>query len=57
MDEKKLVERLQKRSRAALERAIDQYTPYVGVTAWRGLGGSASREDLEELVADVFLAL
>lgn len=57
MEEKKLVERLQKRSRAALERAIDRYTPYVGVTAWRVLGGSASREDLEELVADVFLAL
>lgn len=57
MDEKKLVERLRKRSRAALERAIDQYTPYVGVTVWRILGGAASREDLEEIVADVFLAL
>ena len=57
MDETKLVEKLQKRSRAALERAIDRYTPYVGVTAWRVLGGSASREDLEEVVSDVFLAL
>ena len=56
MEEKKLVERLQKRSRSALERAIDRYTPYVGVTVWRVLGGSASREDLEEVVSDVFLA-
>ena len=57
MEEKKLVERLQKRSRSALERAIDRYTPYVGVTVWRVLGGTASREDLEEVVSDVFLSL
>lgn len=57
MKEEKLVECLQKRSRMALERIIDRYTPYVGVTIWRVLGGSATREDLEELVSDVFLAL
>ena len=57
MEEKKRVARLQKRSRSALERAIDRYTPYVGVTVWRVLGGSASREDLEEVVSDVFLSL
>ena len=57
MDEKKLALRLRRGSRSALEQAVDRFTPYVGVTAWRVLGENAAREDLEEIVADVFLAL
>ena len=57
MDEKKLIQRLQKRSRAALEQAIEQYTPYVSTVVWRTAGSAAAREDLEETVSDVFLAL
>ena len=57
MDEKKLIQRLQKRSRAALEQAIEQYTPYVSTVVWRTAGSAAAREDLEEAVSDVFLAL
>ena len=58
MDERRLAERLNKKSRGALEQAIRQFTPYVGVVVWRTLSGScAAREDVEEVVSDVFLAL
>lgn len=57
MDEKKLVLRLRKRQRGALEQAIEQYTAYVGATAWRVLGQWGTREDVEEVAADVFVAL
>lgn len=58
MDDRALVRRLKKRSRAALEQAIRRYTPYVSVTVWRVLSsGGAAKEDVEEVVSDVFLAL
>lgn len=59
MEDNRLVERLRRYSRSALEDAIRQYTPYVSVTVWRTLacGGTAAREDVEEVVSDVFLSL
>lgn len=57
MDEEKLARRLKKRSRGALEQAVAQFTPYVSTVAWRALGERATPEDLEEIAADVFLAL
>ena len=58
MEEQKLAERLRKHSRSALEQAIRRYTPYVSTVVWRVLssGGTAPREDVEEVVSDVFLA-
>ena len=58
MDERKLAERLRAQDRRALEKAVTAYTGYVTVVARRALDGStATREDLEEVVSDVFLAL
>ena len=59
MEDARLIERLRRHSRSALEDAIRRYTPYVSVTVWRTLstGGSAFPEDVEEIVSDVFLAL
>lgn len=57
MDEGKLARQLKKRSRGALERTIEVFTPYVTTVVWRTLGERAGREDLEELVSDVFLSL
>lgn len=58
MEEQKLTDRLKKRSRSALEQAIRRYTPYVSATVWNTLSASsATREDVEEVTADVFLAL
>ena len=59
MEDTRLIQRLRIHSRAALEEAIRRYTSYVSVTVWRTLsaGGSAPREDVEEVVSDVFLSL
>ena len=57
MDEKALVRRLNRHSRSALEQAVKQFTPYVGAVICGVLAGRACREDVEELSADVFLAL
>lgn len=58
MDEAKLIRGLRRRRRGALDQAIEQFTPYVGAVVWRVLApSSAGREDVEEAVSDVFLAL
>ena len=57
MDELKLVKKLNKRSRSAFDQAIARYTPYVSAVILRTLAGHACREDVEELCADVFVAL
>ena len=57
MNESKLVKKLNRRSRGALDQAVGSYTPYVGAVILRALAGRACREDVEELCADVFVAL
>ncbi len=59
MEDTRLIEGLRRGRRAALEEAVRRYTPYVSVTVWRTLstGGPALREDVEEVVSDVFLSL
>lgn len=57
MDERKLVKKLNRGSRDALDRAVERYTPYVSAVILRTLAGRACREDVEELCADVFVAL
>ena len=57
MDEGTLVKKLNRHSRSALEQAVVRFTPYVGAVIAGVLAGRACREDVEELSADVFLAL
>ena len=57
MNENKLVKKLNRRSRGALDYAVSSYTPYVSAVILRALAGRACREDVEELSADVFVAL
>lgn len=57
MDERALVKKLNRHSRDALDQAVDRYTPYVSAVILRTLAGRACREDVEELCADVFVAL
>ena len=57
MDEQALILRLQTGERQALEEIIQGYTHYLTAVAARALGPSPSREDLEEVVSDAFLAL
>lgn len=57
MDERALVKKLNSHSRSALDQAVARYTPYVSAVILRTLAGRACREDVEELCADVFIAL
>lgn len=57
MNEAKLVQRLQRGDRLALNRAVDTYTPYLSTVVWRAMGPKAAPEDVEEVVSDAFLTL
>ena len=57
MNERKLVKKLNRRSRSALDLAVRYYTPCVSAVILRTLAGRACHEDVEELCADVFVAL
>ena len=57
MDEQKLLEKLRKKKRGALEIAINQYTPYVNAVVYNIIGQTMTREDMEEVVSSVFIAL
>ncbi len=57
MNEAKLVTRLRKKNPEALEKIIQMYTPYVSTVIRSALRGCVTREDLEELTADTFVAL
>ena len=57
MEDSKLIRSIKLGRRGALDRAIGQYSGYAAAVARGVLGPQASREDLEEIVADVFVAL
>ena len=57
MTDEKLIQALRRGHRDALHRAIDRYSGYVAAVARNVLGEQATKEDLEEIVADVFVAL
>ena len=57
MDERMFIKKLNRGSRSALDQAIQRYTPYVSAVILRALAGRACREDVEELCADVLVAL
>ena len=56
-DEKTLLHRLQRHDETALRKAIELYTPYLNTVIYRAVGTAISREDMEEIVADVFVSL
>lgn len=57
MTEAKALRELQRGSEKALEWFIDRYSAYVGTVVWNIIGCSRSREDVDELCADVFVCL
>lgn len=57
MNEGKLIRALQHGQRGALDKAVTHYSGYVASIARNVLGTQATREDLEEVVSDVFVAL
>ena len=57
MNENKLIRALRRGQRGALDKAVAQYSGYAAAIARSVLGPAATREDLEEIVSDVFVAL
>ena len=56
-NEEKLLFGLKKGKLGSLEKAIDLYTPYVTVVVYNIIGAAMAKEDIEEVVSDVFLSL
>ena len=57
MTEERALALLKERDPAGLDWFIRRYTPYVSTVIWNIVGAWRSRQDAEELTADVFLAL
>ncbi len=56
-DEQKLLINIKKKKRGSLEDIIDLYTPYVSVIVYNVIGSVMTKEDIEEVVSDVFISL
>lgn len=57
VDESKLLMQLQKRQSNSLNYAIEVYTPYLSTVLYNMASGALSKEDVEEIIADVFVML
>lgn len=56
-DEARLLKQLKKKNDKAIESAIELYTPYVSTVLYNIAGASLMREDIEEIISDVFISL
>lgn len=57
VDERKLLLQLQKRAKNSINAAIDIYTPYLSTVLYNIAGNSLPKEDIEEILSDVFITL
>lgn len=57
MTEQQALLRLRQKEPEALEYFIDRYSGHVGAVVWAVLGRTMSRQDAEEVTADVFVVL
>lgn len=56
-DEAKLLMRLKNKKRNSIAEAIEVYTPYLSTVLYNMVGNRLPKEDIEEIVSDVFVAL
>lgn len=56
-DEKKLLLRLKRGERGAIEDAVEVYTPYLSTVLYNMCGRRLVKEDAEEVISDTFVAL
>ena len=56
-DEAELLQRLRKREKNSIDEAIRIYTPYLSTVLYHMAGNSLPKEEIEEIVADVFIVL
>ncbi len=57
MDEKSILKKLRNKDEQAFEEIIDLYSVYVTVIVGNLLSSKGTKEDVEEVVADTFIAL
>ena len=57
VDERKLLLQIKKRDKGAINTAIDVYTPYISTVLYNVAGNSLPKEDIEEIISDVFISL
>ena len=57
VDESKLLMQLQKRQKNSINQAIEVYTPYLSTVLYNMVGNGLPKEDIEEIVSDVFVML
>ena len=57
MKDKDLIKGLKNKKRSALEKVIETYSAYVSVVVYNVIGLSATKEDMEEVISDVFISL
>ena len=56
-DEAKLLMRLKSKKRNSIDEAVRVYTPYLSTVLYNMAGNRLLKEDIEEIVSDVFVAL
>lgn len=56
-DEARLLGRLKKRERNSIDEVIEVYTPYLSTVLYNMVGNRLAKEDIEEIVSDVFVML
>lgn len=56
-EEQRLLMQLQKKQQNSIDLAIECYTPYLSTVLYHMLGNSLPQEDIEEIIADVFISL
>ena len=57
VDEAKLLMRLKNKKRNSIEEAVEGYTPYLSTVLYNMVGNRLPKEDIEEIVSDVFVTL
>jgi len=57
VDERTLLLQLQQRQQNSINQAIEIYTPYINTVIYNLAGNYLSKEDMEEICADVFIML
>lgn len=56
-DESRLLMQLKSKKRNSINEAIEVYTPYLSTVLYNMVGNRLSKEDIEEIVSDVFVTL
>ena len=56
-DESKLLRQLKRKPESIINQAIEIYTPYLSTVLYNMVGNGLPREDIEEIVSDVFIML